>query len=310
MQSRSWLFSYLALAVIWGLSFALIKQALAAMTPLQVTTARMGLGALTVCVFLLVARRFPRPNAREWRNLFVLGVVGLGLPFALIAFAETRITSILAGLLNSSVPLFAAIFVALLIPAERPDRTQVVGLLVGFAGIGVLVGVWNISTSGIDLVGVTAMILSGLCYGFGTAFGRVSMANSDLAGTQLTAMQLLTGTGIVALLLIVDPGVPPAAPTLVTTASILALGIPGTGVAMALFWGVLRQAGATVAATVTYVIPLVSTTVGAVLLAEPLSWNQVVGGLIVVGGIALTQWSQLTGRGVMALSRSGPVVDE
>ena len=194
MQSRSWLFSYLALAVIWGLSFALIKQALAAMTPLQVTTARMGLGALTVCVFLLVARRFPRPNAREWRNLFVLGVVGLGLPFALIAFAETRITSILAGLLNSSVPLFAAIFVALLIPAERPDRTQVVGLLVGFAGIGVLVGVWNISTSGIDLVGVTAMILSGLCYGFGTAFGRVSMANSDLAGTQLTHRYRNRGT--------------------------------------------------------------------------------------------------------------------
>lgn len=305
MGNRSWLISYLILAVIWGLSFALIKQALTAMTPLQVTTARMGLGALTVCLFLLVARSFPRPNAREWRNLFVLGVFGLGLPFALIAFAETRITSILAGLLNSSVPLFAAIFVAALIPAERPDRTQVVGLLIGFTGIAVLVGAWNISTSGVDLIGVLAMIASGLCYGFGTAFGRVSMAGSSLAGTQLSGMQLLSGTGVLALFLIVDPGEPPAAVTPLVTVSILALGILGTGVAMALFWGVLRQAGATVAATVTYVIPLVSTTVGVLLLAEPLTWNQVAGGLIVIGGIGLTQWSQLTGRGVAALSRAG-----
>lgn len=298
MTSRSWLINYVALAVIWGLSFALIKQGLTSLTPLQVTTARLGLGAIVVVGLLLATRTFPRATRTEWRHLVVVGVVGLALPFALIAFAETRVTSILAGLLNAATPLFTAIFITLLVPQERPHRLQIVGLVTGFLGIAVLVGAWNMGASGVDPVGVLAMVAATVCYGFGTSFGRVSLSSSTLSGIQLTGIQLLSGTAALLVLLLVDPGERPGPLTVTAGMSVLALGVVGTGLAMVLFWHILRQAGATVAATVTYVIPVVSTTVGVLVLREAFTWNQIVGGLIVIGGVILTQLPQLTGRGV------------
>lgn len=304
MSNRTWLVNYIVLAVIWGLSFALIKQGLTALTPLQVTTARLGLGAVVVVGLLLATRTFPRATVTEWRHLVVVGVVGLAIPFALIAFAETRVTSILAGLLNAATPLFTAIFITALVPQERPHRLQIVGLLTGFLGIAVLVGVWDLGGTGVDPVGVLAMIAATICYGFGTSFGRVSLSSSSLSGIQLTGIQLLSGTAALLLLLLLDPGTDPGDLTPVAGVSVLALGVLGTGLAMVLFWHVLRQAGATVAATVTYVIPVVSTSVGVLVLRETFTWNQLVGGVIVIGGVVLTQLPQLTGRGVAA-----PVVE-
>lgn len=298
MTSRSWLINYVALAVIWGLSFALIKQGLTALTPLQVTTARLGLGAIVVVGLLLATRSFPRATPTEWRHLMVVGIAGLAIPFALIAFAETRVTSILAGLLNAATPLFTAIFISLLVPQERPHRLQIVGLITGFVGIAVLVGAWDMGGSGVDPVGVLAMVAATVCYGFGTSFGRVSLSSSSLSGIQLTGIQLLSGTAALLLLLLVDPGQSPGPMTPTAALSVLALGVLGTGLAMVLFWHILRQAGATVAATVTYVIPVVSTAVGVLVLREGFTWNQIVGGLIVIGGVILTQLPQLTGRGV------------
>lgn len=291
--NRGWLVSYVTLALIWGCSFAFIQQALTVLTPLQVTAARMSLGAVTLVLFLAVTGSIPRPSATEWRHLLVLGTVGLAAPFALIAFAQTRVTSILAGLLNAATPLFAALFVSALIPAERPDRTQLVGLLTGFAGISVLIGVWNLAGSGTDLIGVAAMIGATICYGFGTAFSRVAMSSSALSGPQLSGVQLVLGAATVSLVLVGDPGEQSGAWSLGVVLSILALGVLGTGVAMAMFWRIIRDAGSTIAATVTYVIPVVSTTVGVLLLKEALSWNEVLGGLIVIGGVVLTQWTQL-----------------
>ncbi len=298
MSGRSWLLNYVALAVIWGLSFAFVKQGLTALTPVQVTAARLGLGAIVVVGLLLSTRTFPRATLTEWRHLVVVGVVGLAVPFALIAFAETRVTSILAGLLNAATPLFTAVFITVLVPEERPHRLQVVGLVIGFLGIAVLVGAWDLGGTGVDPVGVLAMIAATLCYGFGTSFGRVSLSSSRLSGIQLTGIQLLSGTAALLVLLILDPGSDPGDLTPVAGLSVLALGVLGTGLAMVLFWHILRQAGATVAATVTYVIPVVSTSVGVLFLREAFTWNQIVGGLIVIGGVVLTQLPQLTGRGV------------
>ncbi len=301
MAGRSWLASYLALAVVWGLSFALIKEGLTALTPLQVTASRMGLGALTVVIVLVASRRLPRPAPREWGILAVLGVVGLALPYLLISFAETRVSSILAGLLNGATPLFTAVFVSLLIPAERPRMLQVIGLLVGFAGIAVLIGAWDLPGTGLDVLGVAAMVAATVGYGFGITFGRVALRDTGLAGIQLTGGQLSLGA---LFLLLLFPFAPDAAPRAITgqaVVAVVALGVLGTGLAMAMFWHVLRKAGATVAATVTYVIPLVSTSVGALVLREEVLWHQLVGGAIVICGVVLTQWRQLSRRGVAAV---------
>lgn len=298
MTSRSWLIPYLTLAAIWGCSFALNKTALGSFTPIQLTTGRMVTGAVTVLLFLAATRAIPRPNLQEWRHLAVVGIVGLALPFLLIAFAQTRITSILAGLLNATTPLFAGLFIAWFVPAERPRRTQLIGLFVGFVGMAVLIGVWNLANGAVDPIGVAAMIGATVCYGFGTSFARVSLSSSQLSGAQLSGVQLLSGAAL-SLLVLPAAGTQPAGPiTPGAVASVIALGALGTGLAMVLFWRVLREAGSTVAATVTYAVPVVSTSVGALVLSEHLAWNQIVGGMIVIAGVVLTQWDQLHGKGV------------
>ncbi|MCH9718326.1 MAG: DMT family transporter [Actinomycetia bacterium] len=297
MAGRSWVLAYLALALMWGMSFAFNQLSLESFTPLQITAGRMGLGGLTLLTILLVTKNAPRPNRTELRHLIILGVFGLALPFTLISFAQTQITSILAGLLNAATPLFAGIIITLLIPAERPDRTQAVGLVVGFAGIAVLIGVWEAFDEGFATpAGIAAMIGASLCYGFATSFSRLKLSASSLSGSQLSSVQLLAGAGMALLLLPIDPVPDRGGITWSATAALLVLGVLGTGVAMVLMWHVIRQAGSTIAATVTYAIPVVSTTIGVTLLAERLEWNEIVGGLIVIFGVVLTQWTQLTRR--------------
>jgi drug/metabolite transporter (DMT)-like permease len=291
----SWVGAYAALALVWGWSFAFNQMALASFSPLQITFGRTLLGAATLVAALLLSRPTTRPSGAELRHLVILGAVGLALPFTLIAFAQTQITSVLAGLLNAATPLFAGIFIALMIPAERPDRGQVLGLILGFLGIAVLIGAWDLGGF-TSPTGVAAMLTASVCYGFGTSFSRVSLSSSALTTGQLGAIQLLAAAGFAAMLFPVDPASDPGPMTGSAATAIALLGVAGTGVAMVLFWHIIRRAGSTIAATVTYVIPVVSTTVGVTALGEALLWREVAGGMIIVTGVVLTQWSQLTAR--------------
>ena len=109
-----------------------------------------------------------------------------------------------------------------------------------------------------------------------------------------------------ALLIPLDPTPGRGELTVSATTALVMLGIFGTGVGMVLLWHVIRKAGSTIAATVTYVIPVVSTAIGVTFLSEDLEWNEVVGGLIVIVGVVLTQWSQLTRRRDFGATRNEP----
>jgi drug/metabolite transporter (DMT)-like permease len=285
MSRRAWLPSYLGLVAVWGCSFLFNELALRSFSPLAVAFGRISLGALTLVIVLLVLRQPVRLKRSELGDLVVVAAIITAVPFALIAFAQTRVTSILAGLLNATTPLWVAIFVAVLIPLERATRQQGFGLLLGFAGIAVLLGVWDVES--LDLVGVVAMLGATACYGFGTAWMRWRLADSSLSGASLSVVQLLIAS--VLLLPLLPLG---GAPSEIRPESVLALiglGALGAGLAYVLFWRVVRTAGPTIAATVTYLIPLVSTTLGVLVLGEQLTWNQPVGGAVALVGVALAQ---------------------
>jgi drug/metabolite transporter (DMT)-like permease len=285
VSRRGWLPSYIALVVFWGCSFLFNEWALRSFSPLAVAFGRISLGMLTLGVVLLVMRAPVRLERREIGHLLVVAASLTAIPFALIAFAQTRVTSILAGLLNATTPLWTALVVWMLIPSERSDRRQLVGLGVGFAGIGVLLGIWD--AQAIDAVGALAMLAATACYGFGTVWARRSFTHSTLSGASLSFVQLVFASAL--LLPLVPLGGAPGAVQPESVVALLGLGVLGTGLAYVLFWRVVRGAGATVAATVTYLIPLVSTTLGIAVLGEPLTWNEPVGGVIVLVGVALAQ---------------------
>ncbi|QTE29675.1 DMT family transporter [Pengzhenrongella sicca] len=284
--TRAWLGPYLLLAVLWGCSFLFIATALRTFAPTQVAFGRIAVGFVLLAVVLAVRRERLRIPWARVGDLVIVATVMTAAPFVLFALAEQRVSSVLAGLVNATTPLFTALFVGLLLPQERPDRVQLLGLAIGFGGIAVLLGVWR--PGEIDAVGGLMLVGATVCYGFGTAWSRRRLTGTGLSSIQLPAVQLAIGSALLAPFALTTPLTAPVAP--VPALALLALGLGGTGLAFVLYWRVLELAGATVTASVTYVIPLVSTTLGVAVLHEGLHWYEPVGGAVVLAGVALTQW--------------------
>jgi drug/metabolite transporter (DMT)-like permease len=172
-------------------------------------------------------------------------------------------------------------------PEEHPDSKRVAGLAIGFAGVALVLGPWRGLGHG-ALEGQLACAGGAACYGLGFPYMRRYLAGRTSSAVALSAGQLLVATVLLAI------AVPfTSAPTghlpLDAIGSLLALGVLGSGVAYALNYTIVRIAGATVASTVTYVIPIWSTVLGVVVLGESLSWNQPLGAVVLLAGIAVSQ---------------------
>ena len=287
-----WGTSYALLAVLWGCSFLFIATALRSFAPVQVAWGRITVGLVLLLVLLGARREVPRVRRGLLGDVAIVGAAMTAVPFVLFALAEQRVSSVLAGLVNATTPLFTAVFVGLLVPQERPDRVQVGGLVLGFAGIAVLLGAWD--PQAIDVVGGLMLLGATLCYGIGNAWSRRRLTGSGISPVALPAVQLALGGLMLTPFVLAVPV--PAAVEPGAAGALLALGLGGTGAAYVLYWRVLERAGATVTASVTYVIPLVSTTLGVVVLHETLHWYEPVGGVVVLTGVALTQWGMTRRR--------------
>ena len=287
VTGTGWHARFLTLAVIWGLSFVLIKEGVQALAPLQVVAGRMVTGAAALLAFLAARReRLPR-GIRTWGHLTVAATLNNLLPFTLFAYAEQRIPSALAGICNASAPLFAALVALAALPDERLTRRRALGLVLGFCGVFVVLGAWD-GLAGHDLSGTLMALGGGLCYGVGFPYTRRFLTGSGNSSLSLAAGQLLCGSAVLAVLTPLVTSAParlPAVPVL----SVVALGALGTGVAYILNYGIIARAGATVAATVAYLMPVVSVLAGIALLGERLAWNQPAGAAVIVAGAALAQ---------------------
>ncbi len=286
----AWLPGYLALAFIWGSSFLFIKVAVHQLHPTYVALGRVGTGALTVLVVLVATRsRLPR-DARTWGHLAFAGAVGVALPFTLFGYGEQRVSSVLAGIWNATTPLVVLPVAALVFRTEPMTRRRLAGILIGFAGVLTVLGVWQ-GVGGTHLTGQLMCGGAALCYGIAIPYQRRFLSGSAVSGVAIPAGQLIAGT---VLLLVVAPlvaGAPPA-PTALSprvVASVLALGALGTGIAFVLNFRVIRYAGASTSASVTYLLPIVATTIGVLGLHETVRWYQPVGALVVLTGVAVSQ---------------------
>jgi drug/metabolite transporter (DMT)-like permease len=263
-----WMPGFVLLSAIWGASFALIKVAVdAGVAPVWVALWRCLFGALALWVICLT-QRAPIPRGRRtWGHAAVVAALLNAAPFTLFAYGETQVSSLLAGIWNATTPLTTLMFVLVLVPKEHPTTRRVLGLLLGFAGVLVVLGVWRAVDGGL-LFGSLACLAATTCYGAGFAYTRRFFSGRAESASALSAVQITCATVELALItpLIGDA---PTWPGLGASASLVMLGAVGTGVAYILNLTVIRAAGSTIASTVTYVTPLWSTLLGAVLLAEP-----------------------------------------
>ncbi len=290
MTPRSWLPSYGVLALIWGGSFYFIKLGLESLTPAGVAVSRLALGLTTMLVISAVTRT-PLPPRTAWRPLFVAALAMTSVPWLLFAYGEQHITSALAGIINGATPLMTLVAILLAFPEERPTRQRILGLGIGFSGVLVVMGIWQGMASGTWL-GVLACTLAICCYGFSFPYVRRHLSGGARA-TSLAPIALATGLMIMgtvqAVPMVLVAGYRHAPIGLPSVLGMLALGCLGSGIAYVLNFRVISRSDATTASTVTYLTPLVAVIAGALLLGEHVTWNQPVGGLLVVLGAAVAQ---------------------
>jgi len=285
-----WLPGYLALAVIWGSSFLFIKLGVHEMHPLYVTLGRVSTGALVVVAVLLLTRaRLPR-GAKVWAHLAFVGLVGVTIPFTLFGYGEQRVSSVLAGIWNATTPLFVLPVAVLLFRTERWTWRRVVGVLTGFVGVLVVLGVWQ-GVGGAQFTGQVMCLGAAICYSIAIPYQRKFLSGLGGSGVSVPAGQLLMALAQLAIVAPLVAGPPPAVTSLSAGAigSVVALGALGTGLAFVLNFRVIRFAGASMSASVTYLIPIVATVIGVAVLGEPVSWRQPAGAAIVLAGVAISQ---------------------
>ena len=287
---RAWLPGLLFLAVIWGSSFLFIKVGVHELHPLYVTAGRCAAGALTLLVVLALTRdRLPR-DLRLWLHLTVVGAIGVALPFTLFGYGEQRISSMLAGIWNATTPLVVLPLAVLVFRTERITVRKAVGLVLGFVGVLVVLGAWQ-GLGGTHLTGQLMCLVAAACYGVAIPYQKRFIAGRPESGVSLSAAQLLVATALLAVVAPWIAGAPPAptALSLEAVASVLALGVLGTGLAFVINLHNIRLVGASLASTVTYLIPISAVLIGMVVLGEQLTWYQPVGALIVLAGVAVSQ---------------------
>jgi drug/metabolite transporter (DMT)-like permease len=220
----------------------------------------------------------------------VLAVAYSVVPFTLFAWAEQHITSALTSVLNACTPMFTATFAVFLL-RERLRPVQVGGLLVAFAGVGLLSGVGGSDLASSSVLGVLLAVAATACYGFSFCYVRRTLR--DLPPIVITTGQLLVATGLSVPLAGAQVASRGLRVSAVAVLSLLLLGAFGTGIGYLLNYQVIAELGATTASLVTFLIPIVGVAVGVVVLGEPFSFRLVAGAAIVLAGVAMIQWRAL-----------------
>lgn len=278
------------LGLIWGASFLLIKVAVEDLGPLPLVSVRIGLAALVMLAFLRLTGRAWPTRRREIIALLYVGVMNTAVPFTLITWGEQDIDSGLATVLNATVPLFTLVFAHFALADERISPQKIAGLLAGFAGVVILASRSAESSSPNTISGQIAVLLASASYATSAIVIRRYLRGVDpfvIAGGSLAV-----GGGLVVLttLLTVRPLPAPGDLSLEATLAVLTLALLNTVVAYFLFYHLIDTWGATRTTLVTYVMPPVGVTLGAIFLDESVDWKIVVGAALILGGIVLVNW--------------------
>jgi drug/metabolite transporter (DMT)-like permease len=276
-----------ALALIWGVSFLLIKVAVKDMSPAVLLLLRSISGFIALAV---IVRLMGRPLLAEgWRNRLgsfaIMAITNALVPWIAIAWGEERISSGLASILNSTTTLWTAVLIYWVIPAERPSRVNYLGVTLGFAGVIVLV-LPDISTHGVsgNFFGAMAVVVAALSYAINAIYQRRKMRNVSVFEVSLGQLMLTVLFAIP----LAAPSLPQVHVEATSIAAVIALGAVGTGVAYLLYYYVMNRLGAVRAAGVTLLVPVTAVFWGVLLLHETLSLPIVVGMAVILVGIVLT----------------------
>lgn len=275
------------LALIWGSAFLWIKLALRGLSPVEVTFGRLALGGALLFVVVYVRREQIPRSPMIWAHILVAALFANAAPYLLFALGEKHVASSTAGMLNATTPLWT-IVIALATRHQKTTSTrQAVGLLIGFIGALLVFSPWR-AARGLASIGAIECLAASMCYGISYVYMDKYLARRGISPLTLSACQLLAATGWLAVALGVA-GAPAPRLTVTVVASMLILGLIGTGVAYVLNYQIIQSEGATIASTVTYLLPVVAIVLGVLVLNEHITVLVLGGVALILVGVALTR---------------------
>lgn len=291
--------------MIWGSAFALIKIAVTDIPPFMIAAGRIALAALVLLTVQSIigpplADLLRSPFAARWRQFLILGMLGNGIPFVLIAYGEIHIESGLAAILIGTMPLFTLAF-AHLFRVERGLTPRAWGgIALGFAGLVVLIGPAALTGLGAgggqEIAAQLAVVLAGASYAATAVYGRVlslAMPVSVIASGSMTASALV----MLPLALVIDEPWT-LRPGFEAIMAVILLGVLATAIASLIYFRLLRSAGPTFASLINYLIPAFGFVLGAVWLGEPVGWREVIALALILAALGLVRGRSMRAAGV------------
>ena len=278
------------LSILWGGSFFFVEVLVAHLPPLTIVTFRVGLAAIALWIIALTLK-LPLPSTRQqWKALFVIGLLNNALPFCLIVWGQTQISSGLASIFNATTPFFTVLVAGAVLVDERITKQKMTGVIIGLLGTVILIGPAALKGLTGSTIGQLAVMGAAISYAFAATYARRfkkwGLSPLIVATGQVTMATLI----LLPLMLFIDkPWIDLMIPFEAVWA-IAGLAFFSTVVAYILYFKLISSAGATNAALVTFLIPISAILLGVIVLGETFTGPQAIGmgligfGLLVMDG--------------------------
>ena len=295
MDQREWL-ALMLLSVLWSGSFLFAGIQVKWLPPFTIAFLRVGLAAIILNVLILaIGKRMPT-DAANWRALLMMGLLNNAIPFCLIVWAQNHIASGLAAILNATTPIMTVIVAHFATSDEKITANRLLGVVTGFIGVVVLIGVDSLNDVGIDIVAQLAVLLAATSYALAGIYGRrfrpMGIEPIVTATGQVTASTVL----LLPLAMLVDAPWTLAVPPLEVWLAAIGMAVFSTAIGYVLYFRILATAGATNLLLVTFLIPISAIILGAVVLGEHLAPRHFLGLAFIGAGLAAIDGRLLSWR--------------
>lgn len=275
------------LSFCWGPSFFFIKIALEGFNPFLIVNLRVLLGFIVLLTLLILKKQPLFKWARFSLHFLVMGLLACAIPWTFLCLAEQKVSSAIAGIINSAVPIVTFILAHYFLDHEKISKQKLIGLIIGICGV-VLIFVPNLFQSfGAHLIGFVYLAISTVCSASAMIYARRHLIH--VPSLVSPTYQLFYATLIMLpLTWFFSDGSKFHMPPLSSILSLIVLGIVGTGIAFYIFYYLINHVGATYTSTTSLLIPLIAIFFGVVFLGEKLIWTSYLGCCFIIVSLVIT----------------------
>ena len=273
------------LAMIWGSSFFLAAIALREMPPITITLFRVVLALPALVLFIWIKGIALPRSLTIWGAYLVMGALNNAIPFSLIFWSQTQITSGMASILNGATGVTGVIVAGLLLGDEPLSARKLTGVIIGFSGVAVTIGSDALRSFDIRSLAQLAVLIAGLSYSLAGVWAKLRLARQS---SEMNALGMLLGSSVLMTptALWMD-GLPSFNLMMSTWSALMALSVLCTSVPSLLYFKILKRAGSSNLILLTLLIPPIAIGLGVTFLGEPLQAKALMGFALIALGLAV-----------------------